>query len=488
VGDLEVLAEANRCIGWFCLQLGYADEGIFAANEARNYYANSKDDWGNALTLAVYSWLLVELGLADLSYDSAAQAVVIAAQTNDNALNAFALSCKAISLIISSEYALALPMFEEALALARLSGDPSTIALTLVNLGYALMVKSTAVRTISGDEEAHEIALRAIAVNDEAIAVARSSGDFWNLQIALCNNAEAVGDLGFVDRASVYLREADGLPMDLGPRGKIHYLYTLGDLHKHLREYEKAQELYLAAMKLAEESAPFDHKINTLRRLSDIKAELGNFEEALNYHRAFHAAFVAQSGEMARRRAHAMDMQAQNEKLREAAAKLEVQAGLDALTGVPNRRAFDAAFAEIGQGLAVVGILDVDHFKLVNDRYSHLVGDKVLQEVASAIESVGQGMEVYRIGGEEFALVFPGMALHGAEPIAKLVLEKIRALQFDEVEPKLRVTVSIGLAEAGILHGTKLLAEADRRLYVAKKAGRDRVIADDRSSFMEVMA
>jgi diguanylate cyclase (GGDEF)-like protein len=189
---------------------------------------------------------------------------------------------------------------------------------------------------------------------------------------------------------------------------------------------------------------------------------------------------------MSQRRAHAMDIQMQNDKLREKAAELEMQAGLDALTGVPNRRAFDAAFALIANGPAVVGILDVDHFKAVNDRYSHLVGDAVLARVAGVLNDVDPAMRIFRIGGEEFALVFAGMSLEQAEPLANSALDHIRLIGFADVAEGLRVTASVGLAEAGILLGAKLLAEADRRLYVAKKQGRDQVISDSRASFAAV--
>ena len=86
--DLRAVAEANRCIGWFCLQLGYCDEGLAAAHEA------------HALSLSVYSWLLAEVGLSDLCFDSASEAAVIAARTQDAALNAFALNCKAVALVL----------------------------------------------------------------------------------------------------------------------------------------------------------------------------------------------------------------------------------------------------------------------------------------------------------------------------------------------------------------------------------------------------
>lgn len=484
--DEEGIAQAGCCIGWFCLQLGYPDKGLECASNARTYYAGTEDVWSHGLALAVYSWLLLELGLSDLSFESAAQSVVVAERTDDLALNAFALNCKAIALIMCREDELALPMLADALAMAEKSGDRSTIALTLLNTGYSLLSQAVLAQS-SGD---HGTVLRlekqGMAINDRAIAIAREAGDLWNLRTALCNGAETYASMGEIARSQLYLAEWEQLPGEVGVREQIHYLYTRGDVLTHLDQDREAILVYEEAFRLATEVAHVDHKVNTLRRLSDVKARLGLHKEALDLFRAFHDAYVSQSGELSRRRAHAMDMQLQNEKLREKAAELEMQAGLDALTGVPNRRAFDAAFASLGRQNAVVGILDVDHFKQVNDRYSHLVGDAVLARVAGVLRSIDRSLQIFRIGGEEFGLIFEGMTREVAEEMANSAIDRIRQTDLGDVARGLRVTASVGLAEHGALVGMTLLAEADRRLYVAKRLGRDMVIADSRPSIAVV--
>lgn len=129
-----------------------------------------------------------------------------------------------------------------------------------------------------------------------------------------------------------------------------------------------------------------------------------------------------------------------------------------------------------------MGILDIDYFKQVNDTYSHLAGDAVLTRIARLLHGFDPAMQAFRIGGEEFGLVFAGVSLEVAAPICQRVVDAVRELSFEDHYPGLRVSVSIGLAQTGIQQGSALLAEADRRLYVAKKLGRDRVIADGRSS------
>jgi len=480
-GDLHAMAEANRCIGWFCLQLGYCDEGLAAAHDARNFYAGRDEHWGHALSLAVYSWLLAEAGLSDLSFESSSEAVVIAARTGDLALNSFAMNCKAVTLVLCQEFKLALTMMADALDLAKHSGDMSTVALSHINTGYArhylrLQQKSR------DPAEAEALAWQIADDCQQGAAAARSIGDFWNLRVALANGAEIYADLGELQLAQACIDEYDTLPPDKGPRERIHYLYSKSDVHALLGQHDKAHDLLLEAYDELTRTDHHDHRANLLRRLAEVKARIGHFEDAYRYHCAYHDAYVADSGELSRRRAHAMDRQLENDKLREQAATLEAQAGEDPLTGIPNRRAFDKVFAALSHSKAAIGVLDIDYFKQVNDQYSHQVGDAVLTLVAHLISHLDPAMRVYRIGGEEFGLIFEGLSLERAEPVAQRALDGVRALDFSHVAKGLRVTVSIGLAENGVLSGSSLLAEADRRLYVAKKLGRDRIISDSRLS------
>jgi diguanylate cyclase (GGDEF)-like protein/PAS domain S-box-containing protein len=154
----------------------------------------------------------------------------------------------------------------------------------------------------------------------------------------------------------------------------------------------------------------------------------------------------------------------------------------DELTGIANRRAFMnqlqreiAGAAEFGWPLAVA-LFDVDHFKLVNDRYGHAVGDRVLQQVARrAAGIVRAGDLVGRVGGEEFGIVMPGASAEDASRVAERLREAMSVVDPDEVGLP-SVTVSIGIASRQRQRdATTLLAAADAALYSAKDAGRNRV-------------
>lgn len=480
-GDLRAMAEANRCIGWFCLQLGYSDEGLSAAHDARNFYAGRDEHWGHALSLAVYSWLLSEVGLSDLCFESASEAAAIAARTDDKALNAFAMNCKAVSLVVCHEIDLALTLLDDAMELAAQSGDASTIALTYINQGFAKFFLRDRLLAVDADA-AERICWEAAAACHKGADAARSIGDLWNLRVALGNAAEMYAACGELTLAQVCIEEYESLSGELGPREQVHYLCSKSDIHARKGDYHKVLTLLEQARAVVGRTGTHMDKTNTMRRLADASARTGHFEDAYHYHCAYHEAFVADLGEKSRRRAHALDRQLENDKLRERAAALEIQAGEDGLTGIPNRRAFDNAFDDLAHREGTVGLLDIDYFKQVNDQHSHLVGDSVLVRIAGMLKTFDPSLKAFRVGGEEFGLIFEDLGIDQAEPICQQIVVAIRNTSFSDLAPGLSVTVSIGLAHSGVLSGSPLLAEADRRLYVAKKMGRDRVIADGRSS------
>ena len=168
--------------------------------------------------------------------------------------------------------------------------------------------------------------------------------------------------------------------------------------------------------------------------------------------------------------------------LEEANRRLEALAGVDPLTQLPNRRVlkerFDQEFARFvryRRPLACL-ILDVDHFKRVNDDHGHLVGDEILARVGSKISSTIRKSDLAgRFGGEEFLVIAPETTSSGAATLA----ERLRHAIGSATEGTLpRVTVSIGVAttELSTRAADDLLRHADEALYAAKEAGRNRVV------------
>ncbi len=164
----------------------------------------------------------------------------------------------------------------------------------------------------------------------------------------------------------------------------------------------------------------------------------------------------------------------------------------DALTGLYNRRSVEQRMAQEASRLARQGTpfsllsIDIDHFKRINDRYGHPVGDQVLKAVAQALGSVGRGADLLaRAGGEEFWLLLPTTSLSGATQLAERALLSARTLRFEGKLAEVRTTVSIGvvLADDPSEPIDSIMTRLDMALYRAKDNGRDRIeLAEPRST------
>lgn len=171
------------------------------------------------------------------------------------------------------------------------------------------------------------------------------------------------------------------------------------------------------------------------------------------------------------------------------AEQLHALAVRDPLTGALNRRGFEestgrltALSARLGQSVAVL-MLDVDHFKRVNDSHGHHVGDLVLKALAQLVHRAKRETDVFaRLGGEEFCLVLPGTDVPGARVFADRLRRSFETLEIDTGRSFLSCTMSVGVAYASAqaLYSSRvdvvdLLRQADEALYEAKRAGRNRV-------------
>ncbi|HZR62673.1 MAG TPA: diguanylate cyclase [Xanthobacteraceae bacterium] len=177
------------------------------------------------------------------------------------------------------------------------------------------------------------------------------------------------------------------------------------------------------------------------------------------------------------------------EELRIANQHLEELASLDGLTGLANRRGFDRELrlaweraAERREPMALM-MIDIDHFKLYNDRYGHVAGDTCLRAVGETLSLVTleEAVLVARYGGEEFALLLPGLDLARAAALAEEARKAIEDLMINHAQsPSGLVTISIGVEALVPERGrpaAELVEAADTALYAAKRGGRNTVVA-----------
>ena len=180
--------------------------------------------------------------------------------------------------------------------------------------------------------------------------------------------------------------------------------------------------------------------------------------------------------------------------LYEAEQNLRSASYTDALTGLLNRRWLDHRIDEWERGVekleagtavqhpAVVGILiiDIDHFKRINDSWGHSAGDEALREMAKRLQDVVRASDqIVRLGGEEFLVIMQDASVSQIKTTAERIRSEVAAIPFHQIETQPSITVSIGCSQVGDARTIKKSLEAaDNALYVAKGAGRNRVAFD----------
>jgi len=231
-----------------------------------------------------------------------------------------------------------------------------------------------------------------------------------------------------------------------------------------------------------------------LHRQARDAAERMNAEQRFNAEtlesQGAYLASLAESADENARRAEEANRQLEHEiaERRQLEAQLRRMATTDGLTGTLNRTQFLALgqcelerSQQTDRGLAVL-MLDIDHFKLINDRYGHLVGDEALKHFVAQLRTGVRGIDLLgRLGGEEFAIVLPAIPGEAALQVAERLRARVAATPLMHLDHSIGITVSIGLAMARDTDQTivQILGRADARLYAAKEAGRNRVVSSD---------
>lgn len=286
-------------------------------------------------------------------------------------------------------------------------------------------------------------------------------------------------------------RVAKGLPLDLGW------------LEQALRSpaQDRASELMVDLLRhLRESIAAFDRTTTDALRASDdftgaIKTQLAEIEQAgADSAMVRNLADVTEAmlGEASRLHAELAESRQRTDELQSTLAEVQRVADEDHLTGLANRRAFEHRFGQAlhhaneAREALCLGVVDIDHFKRVNDSHGHAAGDRVLKVVADMLDGLSDaGCFVARLGGEEFGILFPAREPAQAFTLldaARIEMAERRLVNRTNDRPFGMISFSGGIADV-IASGdlTQAFRAADRALYVAKAAGRNRVVLADQA-------
>ena len=465
------------------------DEAEAAASEALAHFRVAGSARGQAYALNALGIVALQRGVPTRVLEATGEAVVLARAAEDPVLQVRIANTLGAVLNDIGRLPESVQVLEEGLRAAR--GFPAEAVVLRLRANLALALARWALR--EHDERQPEDQWRRRA--ERAVEVLRPALDAWRAQErwsqlsgVLDNLAVAYLVLGRLADAHAALDEAERL---MAPETAHHSLvfFSCVRARAHLMAGEPALALQAIARGRAAADGRGGHVyIDELFRLMSLAHEArGELREALDAHKRFHELRTGLVLERAEQQASALAVALNTERAlrqvseeRDRAERAHREARHDQLTGLANRRRFDEFLAGVlpraseANPVSLV-LVDLDHFKSINDRYRHLAGDAALRWVATHLQAQSRQTDLpARLGGDEFALV-----LMAPLAVAHQVCTRLRvavAQRAAELPPEVTIRLSAGIAEAGApcdpLH---LFRRADEALYAAKAAGRDAV-------------
>jgi diguanylate cyclase (GGDEF)-like protein len=497
-GALTLLVAVHR-------RRGQAEAALAAGQEALPLVQQAGDLVALCELLCNLTLCYLDLGLPQEALRHVIDAEAAARASGDRRMLCWAGNRAGLTCSHLGEYAEAERRLREALALAdELDGDEERFS-GYTNLGFVASQWHDEQLRRGDTAGARQAAERGRLYCAAALDVVQRHDNTFRQALARANLARFCGLCGDADTALALLVEALRVAQQHGHRQMVLTCEsTLGELL--VREGQPAAALAPLERALAGLAQHYELglELDIRLQLANACKALGEWQRALEHHERYHALKVQQLQERAdvgsrvlvnrqqldharfeaeRARMEAELQRTQTAELQQQALHLGRLANEDALTGLGNRRHADQELPRMvqlaqqrGEPLSVA-LLDLDHFKRINDHHGHPLGDEVLRLVGGLIRRGTRASDLTaRVGGEEFMVAFPGLDLATALDACERLRTTIGRTNWEALAPGLKVTVSVGLACGPEATPDALVQRADRALYRAKQEGRDRLV------------
>ncbi len=505
IGDRVLQADALHLCGTLSQRLAHFDDALRDLRTALDLFETLGHDRGRAKSLRAIGQVLDDLGDYAQALEHQLRALTLDERNGDDASRALTLRTIGIVHSKAGDPQRGLEFYEQSLTLSRACGHDASSARTLNNIGINHKNLGNFVAALAALEEALALFRRtdsrageAAALNnmgltlerldrlDDAEACQRASVTIARevgYTIAEARALKALGDLLIqrqrMDEARQALGDALAVTTRINARPELALVHrALADLHKRLNQPLEALAHFELYHQLEREvfNESSDRKLKGLQ----IAYQTEQAKREAEIHRLRHVELARANHELQKLNDTLLNADATKTQL---LAKLERLSQEDSLTGLANRRHFDAHLGEMfararrdGTSLAVA-LADLDFFKQINDRCGHATGDEVLRVVARIMREHGRASDLTaRYGGEEFAFVFPATDGAGAAVVCEKIRAAVEAFEWSALHPHLHVTISIGICDrVDVASHEKMLALADDQLYQAKYGGKNQV-------------
>lgn len=456
-------------------RLGDVAAGGRLAHEANRWAAEQGDRYLLARSHKLLAWFFNMIGDHSAQLEHAVRAVEFLDEQSPARMHIDHVQSLAVALITSGSPEESRTRFQIAEEMAVALGDVDVHIKVLSNRSYAEYWAGDAQASMRAAER-----MLALAAEHDVTLEISCLDTVARAQMGLGRYAEAEQTLANALARAVGSRGANGDP-------EAQILLTLAEAQRRAGAPDRARATLDRCMLQCDERSLPGVRVRAQQERAELFAMEGAYREAFEQHKIFHAESEALLSAERDVRARTLQAVFETDEARRDSLRFREMSMRDPLTGLYNRRYVDERLDTLLREATATGpplsisLVDLDYFKIVNDTYSHAVGDAVLKEVA--VELAGAVKEpafAARMGGEEFLLVLPGFGPQEAIAACESTRLRLRSRSWAGLIGELPISASFGVTSvtAGRTSRSALLAAADRNLYSAKRAGRDRVVGD----------